>query len=121
MLSDKTNIGGETMKRFFSCVLAISMMGSLVACSGSESEVKNYSVNYDDVACGNVSSGVSVHDPSILEVDGTYYIFGSHMSAAKSTDLLNWEKVADGYSKTNPVYGQIYDVADKRCDSQGLR
>ena len=35
------------------------------------------------------------------------------MSAAKSSDLLNWEKVADGYSKKNPVYGQIYDVQMK--------
>ncbi len=99
------------MKRFVSCVLAVSMVGSLTACSGSES--KNYAVSYDDIAVGDVSSGVSVHDPSILEVDGTYYIYGSHMTAAKSTDLLNWESIADGYMKTNPVYGQIYDVADE--------
>lgn len=99
------------MKKLFSCVLAISMMGSLVACSGSEE--KNFTVNYDDVATGNVSSGVSVHDPSILEVDGTYYIYGSHMTAAKSTDLLNWEYIGNGYTSTNPVYGQIYDVADE--------
>jgi len=101
------------MKRVLSCVLSITMMGSLVACSGFDSEVKDYTVSYDDIATGNVSSGVSVHDPSILEVDGTYYIYGSHMTAAKSTDLLNWESIADGYSKTNPVYGQIYDVADQ--------
>ncbi|SFO17296.1 arabinan endo-1,5-alpha-L-arabinosidase [Pseudobutyrivibrio sp. UC1225] len=101
------------MKRILSCVLAITMAGGLVACSGSDSEVKNYTVSYDGIATGDVSSGVSVHDPSILEVDGTYYIYGSHMTCAKSDDLLNWQKVADGYSKTNSVYGQIYDVADK--------
>lgn len=34
---------------------------------------------------------VSVHDPSIIkDTDGTYYIFGSHMAWAKSTDLENW-------------------------------
>ena len=34
---------------------------------------------------------VSVHDPSIIQdKDGTYYIFGSHMAWAKSTDLCNW-------------------------------
>ena len=101
------------MKKFISCVLAVSMVGSLVGCSSSESEEKNYTVSYDGIATGDVSSGVSVHDPSLLEVDGTYYIYGSHMTAAKSTDLLNWESIADGYSKTNPVYGQIYDVADE--------
>ena len=53
------------MKRITSCVLAISMAGGLMACSGSE--VKNYTVSYDGIATGNVSSGVSVHDPSILE------------------------------------------------------
>ncbi len=60
-------------KQLISCVLAVSMVGGLVGCSSSESE-KSYTVNYDDVAVGDVSSGVSVHDPSILEVDGTYYI-----------------------------------------------
>ena len=99
------------MKKLLSCVLAVSMVGSLAACSGTQE--KDYTVSYDGIATGDVSSGVSVHDPSILEVDGTYYIYGSHMTAAKSTDLLNWESIADGYAKTNPVYGQIYDVADE--------
>ena len=34
---------------------------------------------------------VSVHDPSVLRVDDTYYIYGSHMQAAKSTDLQDWK------------------------------
>ncbi len=100
-------------KKFVSCVLAVSMVGGLVGCSSSKSEVKNYTVSYDGIATGDVSSGVSVHDPAILEADGTYYIYGSHMSAAKSTDLMHWESIADGYMKTNPVFGQIYDVADE--------
>ncbi|GFZ31118.1 hypothetical protein CSC2_16440 [Clostridium zeae] len=34
---------------------------------------------------------VSVHDPSIIsDGKGTYYIFGSHLAFAKSTDLKNW-------------------------------
>ena len=35
---------------------------------------------------------VSVHDPSIVwDPDSkTYYIFGSHRAAAKTTDLMNW-------------------------------
>ncbi len=109
------------MKRLLSCVLAVSMAGGLVACSGSISEEKDYKVSYDSIATGNVSSGVSVHDPSILEADGTYYIYGSHMTCAKSTDLLNWQKVADGYNKTNPVYGQIYDVKDEAFAYSGSK
>lgn len=37
---------------------------------------------------------IGVHDPSIVKVDGTYYLFGSHLAAAKSTDLMNWEYIS---------------------------
>ena len=35
---------------------------------------------------------VSVHDPSIVweQASQTYYIFGSHRAAAKTTDLMSW-------------------------------
>ena len=46
---------------------------------------------------------VSVHDPSIVKADGAYYIFGSHIEAAKSTDLMNWRRFSNGYAKTNNV------------------
>ena len=37
---------------------------------------------------------VSVHDPSIFkDTDGTYYIFGSHMADARTTDLINWTSI----------------------------
>lgn len=36
---------------------------------------------------------VSVHDPSIIKAaDGYYYIYGSHMAAARSLDLIAWEQ-----------------------------
>ncbi len=35
---------------------------------------------------------VSVHDPSVLRTeDGRFYIYGSHMQAAWSDDLVNWK------------------------------
>jgi len=38
---------------------------------------------------------VTVHDPSIiLADDGYYYIFGSHMAAARSLDLMVWEQLS---------------------------
>ena len=30
----------------------------------------------------------SVHDPSVIKTDGTYYVFGSHLASAKSKDLM---------------------------------
>ncbi len=36
-----------------------------------------------------------VHDPSVIRTeDGTYYIFGSHMAAARTSDLMNWEMLS---------------------------
>lgn len=53
----------------------------------------------------------SVHDPSIIKADdGTYYVFGSHVAAAKSTDLINWNSIVDGEYQTpenNPIYGNL--------------
>jgi len=37
---------------------------------------------------------IGVHDPSIVKADDGYYIFGSHLAAAKSTDLVNWTLIS---------------------------
>ena len=37
----------------------------------------------------------AVHDPSVLrDDDGTWYIFGSHMAAARSDDLIKWTMIS---------------------------
>lgn len=89
------------------------------AAAGTE-EGADEAVEYDftmklsNLKTGDVSApGVAVHDPSILAADGKYYIYGSHMTAAVSDDLTDWTMIADGYMKTNPVYGQMYEVADQ--------
>ena len=73
----------------------------------------DFTVSYDGLPKGNVSSGASVHDPSILKVGDTYYIYGSHMSCASCKDLKTWRFVAAGYRESNTVFGQIYSVYDK--------
>lgn len=102
------------MKRKWMRILAITiqsvLMLGIVGCGAVEPENYDFSVNMKGITTGMVSSGVSVHDPSILRVDDTYYIYGSHMAAAKCDDLLSWKRVADGYSADNPVFGQIYSV-----------
>lgn len=54
---------------------------------------------------------VSVHDPSIIKGNnGSYYVFGSHIAAAKSTDLMNWTSlVTSEYQapENNPIYGNL--------------
>ncbi|MCW8126295.1 LamG-like jellyroll fold domain-containing protein [Microbulbifer halophilus] len=53
-------------------------------------------VNYNDMA---------VHDPSVIrDEDGTYYVFGSHLAAAKTGDLMHWERVANEVNDANPLF-----------------
>ncbi|MFC4323803.1 LamG-like jellyroll fold domain-containing protein [Litchfieldia salsa] len=50
----------------------------------------------------------SVHDPSIIKDGDTYYVFGSHIDAAKSKDLINWETFTNGYTTpNNKIYGDL--------------
>lgn len=54
--------------------------------------IEGDALNFDD------SNGVSVHDPSIYKSqDGTYYITGSHIASAKSSDLINWHTISQVY------------------------
>lgn len=71
--------------------------------------VTDWTVSYEGIKTGNVNARVSVHDPSILQVDGQYYIFGSHMESAKGVDLRSWTRLGNGYNKTNSVYGNLWD------------
>ncbi len=48
---------------------------------------------------------VTVHDPSIVEANGMYYIFGSHMAWAKSKDLRSWTTFT---TNVNTNYANIF-------------
>ena len=51
---------------------------------------------------------VSVHDPSIVKDGDTYYVFGSHIEAAKSRDLQNWTKFTNSYdTPNNVIFGDL--------------
>lgn len=53
----------------------------------------------------------SVHDPSIVKLeDGTYYIIGSHLGAARSNDLKNWTVAANSNlgSTNTTFFNNIY-------------
>ncbi|PWW07160.1 beta-xylosidase [Paenibacillus cellulosilyticus] len=55
-------------------------------------------------------TNVSVHDPSIaVDKDtGEFYVFGSHIEAAKSSDLMNWTRFTNGYTTPeNVLFGNL--------------
>lgn len=53
-------------------------------------------------------SNVSVHDPSIVKDGDTYYVFGSHISAAKSKDLTNWTSLQTVTPRLETHFTGIY-------------
>ena len=53
---------------------------------------------------------VSVHDPSIVKANGMYYVFGSHMAWAKSTDLENWTTFTNNINTDYAsLYGNVWE------------
>ena len=67
---------GEWRVEIKKCLTALTLL-ALLAVPGQAAQVK----------FGNAS----VHDPSVLYDGGVYYIYGSHMQAAKSSDLQDWK------------------------------
>lgn len=53
-------------------------------------------------------SDASVHDPSLIVVDGEFWVFGSHLASARSPDLMSWEQVSDGVSADNPLFEDVH-------------
>ncbi len=115
------------MKRTASKVVSILTVAALVftGCGKSKSSEEiakeafdeekaalttDFSVNYDGIAVSDYSAKVSVHDPSIVEFEGTYYIYGSHRATAKTTDFHTWETVQGGAAQKGSVY---YDIANR--------
>lgn len=49
----------------------------------------------------------SVHDPSVIKAGDTYYVFGSHLAAAKSKDLMKWDMIASGVAEGNPLIPNV--------------
>ncbi len=50
----------------------------------------------------------TVHDPSvILADDGYFYIYGSHMAAARSKDLMSWEMISRNAEKGCKLFEDV--------------
>lgn len=119
-------------KAFLACALSAAMMLGVAACGSDESgqngdgaaqtedgasdadeaagevpEGLDFTVSYDGISTSKIEAGASVHDPSVIKVDGKYYIFGSHMSTAVSEDLRTWTSIGDGYKVKDPIYYEL--------------
>lgn len=50
---------------------------------------------------------VSVHDPSVIKVKDTYYVFGSHLASAKSKDLISWKQISSKVEDGNVLIPNV--------------
>ncbi|PUA29344.1 MAG: ATPase [Cellvibrio sp. 79] len=52
-------------------------------------------------------TNIAVHDPSVIFANNQYYVFGSHLSVAKSPDLMRWTRVAEGVNSSNSIFNNV--------------
>ena len=71
----------------------------------------------EEIKKGGFHTRASVHDPSIFaDQDGSYYIFGTHMTAAVSEDLRYWDSFAENVNAENPLFCNLFE-GEKRAFS----
>jgi len=46
---------------------------------------------------------VTVHDPSVFRAGDTFYVIGSHMACASTTDFIAWEQISTYVRTDNPL------------------
>ena len=111
--------GKARLKGCLSALCALVLTASNLvggATLGSYAAESSESIELTDADLGNLPADisqarVSVHDPSVVTTtDGSgnplYYVFGSHMGAAKTGDLQNWGMVYSENTDSN-LFGKI--------------
>lgn len=91
------------LKKYAAGIAVTGIVVSLFAGCGAK-EGKDVS----EINKGNQVMGVSVHDPNVVKDGDIYYIFGTHMEAAKSTDLQGFKSFASGVKASNPLFDNLF-------------
>jgi len=79
---------------------------ALVLCLQFTLAILNSDYNsFTSYAAALSTSRVSVHDPSIVKANGQYYIFGTHMANARSSNLASWNTFT---TNINTNYATIF-------------
>lgn len=88
-------------KRSASVLLVIALM-LLAGCTGTKGSDPTAPLTPP------VFADAKVHDPSVLKVGQTYYVFGSHLMSAKSDDLIQWTQLSEGVRPGNPLFADPF-------------
>lgn len=64
---------------------------------------------------------IAIHDPAIVEDNGTYYVFGTHRRCARSTDLVHWERFENNLTRDpTSLLGGIWEAWPKQPENPAL-
>lgn len=86
-------------KRKLILMITLSMI-SMTACG-------DQNVPPTDFMNAPALTDVTVHDPSVIKAEDTYYVFGSHLASAKSTDLLQWTQISTSAESGNKLIPNV--------------
>jgi len=67
--------------------------------------------DFDDPEAPQFSE-VSVHDPSVFRVGDTFYVIGSHMAMASTTDFIRWQQISRYVNEDNPLMYSLEDFQE---------
>ncbi|MCC5835457.1 MAG: glycoside hydrolase family 43 protein [Opitutales bacterium] len=81
----------------------LSIIVSIIALALSACATDDDPISREDIVVPLDPNSVSVHDPMVIKDGGWYYIFGSHLAAAKSQDLIHWKSIAGDWNPENPI------------------
>lgn len=90
----------KVIRSFISLVLVLQMCLLVILNSYNLPEAKAATLS---------TSRVSVHDPSVVKDGNKYYIFGSHMANAVTSDLTSWSTFTTNV-KTIKNLNKIYKI-----------
>jgi arabinan endo-1,5-alpha-L-arabinosidase len=60
-----------------------------------------------------VFKDVSVHDPSVLKIRDTFWVIGSHLASAYSTDLIKWTQYTPTVAQREPLIPNVIGRAQR--------
>ena len=96
-------------KKSISLFLTAALLTSFLSgCSGASASSLPSEIPAESIRTGSVNSKGTLHDPQIIVGDdGVYYCYGSHMTAARSEDLITWKSWANGVTKANRIFDNL--------------
>ncbi len=97
------------LRKGMSALLTVAMVLSMV---GIVSSTETYAASPD-----RESGRAVVHDPSIVKEGDTYYVFGSHLAWAKSTDLKNWTPFTNNINRDYETLFAAEAAWSRKADS----